>query len=84
MILYELLGCPKCTGDLRIEKDLWGDYVQCNKYGFVHDLCKNKKGIFKLESYSRNVNSIKNRFTQKQKKAGVSNEVMEIQKLSTV
>ena len=33
-----LKGCPRCRGDLHINKDIYGEYKQCVQCGYMEDL----------------------------------------------
>ena len=33
-----LKGCPRCRGDLRINRDMYGEYKQCVQCGFMEDM----------------------------------------------
>jgi DNA-directed RNA polymerase subunit M/transcription elongation factor TFIIS len=33
-----LKGCPRCRGDLHINKDTYGDYKQCVQCGYLEDM----------------------------------------------
>jgi hypothetical protein len=33
-----LKGCPRCRGDLHINRDMYGDYKQCVQCGFMEDM----------------------------------------------
>ncbi len=33
--MYWLKACPRCAGDLRTEKDIYGAYVACIQCGYV-------------------------------------------------
>lgn len=33
-----LKGCPRCRGDLRIDRDNYGEYKQCVQCGYMQDL----------------------------------------------
>lgn len=33
--MYWLKACPRCVGDLRAEKDIYGAYVACIQCGYV-------------------------------------------------
>ncbi len=32
-----LRGCPRCRGDLRQNRDMYGEYRQCVQCGFLED-----------------------------------------------
>ena len=36
--MWRFKGCPKCHGDIFIEKDLEGWYEKCLQCGYMHDL----------------------------------------------
>lgn len=36
--VLRLKGCPRCNGDMVVEKDEWGWYEQCIQCGHLHDL----------------------------------------------
>ena len=36
-----LKGCPRCRGDLHINKDTYGDYKQCVQCGYLEDMDPN-------------------------------------------
>lgn len=33
-----LKGCPKCSGDMHLNKDLYGQYVTCFQCGYMKDV----------------------------------------------
>lgn len=35
---YKLKSCPRCNGDLMIDKDEYGWYETCLMCGYLHDL----------------------------------------------
>ncbi|MCX6013180.1 MAG: hypothetical protein NTV30_07190 [Chloroflexi bacterium] len=35
---WKFKACPKCKGDMFIEKDMFGWYEQCLQCGYLHDL----------------------------------------------
>ena len=37
-IMLRLKSCPRCRGDLLLERDSWGWYEQCIQCGYLHDL----------------------------------------------
>jgi len=36
--MFRLKACPKCGGDLKIEKDSYGQYKQCVQCGWIRDI----------------------------------------------
>ena len=36
--IFRLKSCPRCKGDLVLERDQWGWYEQCIQCGYLHDL----------------------------------------------
>ena len=36
--MLKLKGCPRCGGDLRADRDLYGSYEQCIQCGYMKDL----------------------------------------------
>lgn len=36
--MLKLKSCPKCKGDLLIDKDMYGWYEQCIQCGYQHSL----------------------------------------------
>ncbi len=36
MVFYK--SCPKCTGDMHIRRDLYGDFRECLQCGLLQDL----------------------------------------------
>ena len=36
--MLKLKGCPKCQGDVRIDRDQYGWYEQCMQCGSLYDL----------------------------------------------
>ena len=36
-----LKACPKCRGDVVLDKDLYGRYVRCLQCGFLRDTAEN-------------------------------------------
>lgn len=40
---WRFKACPKCKGDVFIEKDMFGWYEQCLQCGHMHDLEVNDK-----------------------------------------
>ncbi len=37
-MVIKFKGCPKCQGDLYLNRDSYGRYVSCIQCGFVKDL----------------------------------------------
>ena len=44
MVMWELKKCPRCGGDMFIEKDLYGWYERCLQCGYCGEL----KGLDEL------------------------------------
>ena len=40
-----LKSCPRCGGDLHINRDIYGDYRECLQCGLMEDI-ENPRGIF--------------------------------------
>ena len=38
MVYYK--ACPKCTGDMHIRQDLYGDFKECLQCGLLQDLAE--------------------------------------------
>ncbi|SVB30297.1 uncharacterized protein METZ01_LOCUS183151 [marine metagenome] len=38
MVYYK--ACPKCTGDMHIRRDLYGDFKECLQCGLLQDLAE--------------------------------------------
>ena len=36
-------GCPKCHGDLYLNKDMYGKYISCLQCGYMKDLPRESK-----------------------------------------
>ena len=36
--ILKLKGCPRCKGDIVLERDHWGWYEQCIQCGYLRDL----------------------------------------------
>lgn len=36
--MWRLKGCPKCGGDVFVDRDISGWYEQCLQCGYLHDL----------------------------------------------
>ena len=36
--MLKLKSCPKCHGDVVVDRDQWGWYEQCIQCGYLHDL----------------------------------------------
>jgi len=36
--MWRFKSCPKCNGDVDIERDQWGWFEQCLQCGYLHDL----------------------------------------------
>ena len=43
-------GCPKCHGDLHVDSDLYGTYIQCLQCGFTLDMATVLEAKRALES----------------------------------
>ena len=43
-------GCPKCHGDLHVDRDLYGTYIQCFQCGFMLDMADILEAKRSLES----------------------------------
>ena len=37
-MMWRLKSCPRCNGDVGVERDHWGFYEQCIQCGYLHDL----------------------------------------------
>jgi len=35
--MWKLKGCPRCKGDLELDRDEWGWYEQCIQCGYMDD-----------------------------------------------
>ena len=40
MVFYK--SCPKCTGDMHIRRDLYGDFKECLQCGLLQDLVEKR------------------------------------------
>ena len=40
MVTIKFKACPKCRGDLRLCKDMSGQYLSCLQCGYLKDLVK--------------------------------------------
>ena len=38
LAMWRLKGCPKCKGDVELDRDQWGWYEQCIQCGYLFDL----------------------------------------------
>lgn len=38
MAWWKFKSCPRCGGDLFIDKDMYGRFEQCIQCGYTHDL----------------------------------------------
>lgn len=38
-----LKSCPRCHGDLNVDRDMYGPYVECIQCGYVKDLDRMSK-----------------------------------------
>jgi len=38
MVLWKFKSCPRCDGDIFIDRDPYGWYEQCLQYGYRRDL----------------------------------------------
>ena len=38
--MIKFKGCPKCKGDLYLNKDMYGKYFNCLQCGYMKDLAK--------------------------------------------
>ena len=38
MVWWKLKSCPRCDGDMFIDRDLYGWYEQCIQCGYARDL----------------------------------------------
>ena len=43
-------GCPKCHGDLYVDRDLYGTYIQCFQCAFMVDVAAALEAKRSLES----------------------------------
>jgi len=37
-VRWRLKGCPRCKGDVVVERDRWGWYEECIQCGYLRDL----------------------------------------------
>ena len=40
MVMWKLKSCPRCRGDIAIERELDGWYEQCLQCGYLRDLAR--------------------------------------------
>lgn len=40
-----LRGCPRCKGDLQVNRDTYGSYRKCVQCGHIEDLDKKSQGL---------------------------------------
>ena len=38
VVRLRLKSCPRCKGDIVIDRDQWGWYEECIQCGYLHDL----------------------------------------------
>ena len=43
MIFFK--GCPKCGGDLYLDSDIYGDYLNCLQCGYAADLAMESRAV---------------------------------------
>ena len=54
---FRLKSCPRCKGDIVIERDRWGWYEQCIQCGYLRDLEMPIDVEIKSEQISKNQSS---------------------------
>ena len=47
--MLKLKGCPRCGGDLRADRDLYGSYEQCIQCGYMKDLSNAERLLARLD-----------------------------------
>ena len=50
--MLRLKGCPRCKGDVVVERDQWGWYEQCIQCGYLRDL-QNAVEVKQQEAHKR-------------------------------
>jgi len=59
MVWWKFKSCPRCDGDMFIDRDLYGWYEQCIQCGYARDL----RSTVKLEQQQAcGVKEVKGRF----------------------
>jgi len=38
LAIWRLKGCPRCRGDMVLDRDEWGSYEQCIQCGYLLDV----------------------------------------------
>ena len=38
LAIWRLKGCPRCRGDMVLDRDKWGSYEQCIQCGYLLDV----------------------------------------------
>ena len=36
--MLQLKGCPRCQGDLNVNRDMYGEYQECLQCGYMKDI----------------------------------------------
>ena len=44
--MVEFKACPRCTGDLKLTRDMYGDYRECLQCGYTKDIIPEPKTNF--------------------------------------
>ena len=44
--MVEFKACPRCTGDLKLTRDMYGDYRECLQCGYTKDILPEPKKNF--------------------------------------
>ncbi|MCY3543235.1 MAG: hypothetical protein OXI16_15315 [Chloroflexota bacterium] len=44
--MVEFKACPRCAGDLKLTRDMYGDYRECLQCGYTKDIIPEPKTNF--------------------------------------
>ena len=36
--MIQLKACPRCSGDIKLNRDIYGNYAECLQCGFMRDI----------------------------------------------
>ena len=51
--MVHLKGCPRCGGDIHINRDMYGEYRECLQCGLIQDIEKPDGSIRKVMAKSK-------------------------------
>lgn len=47
MVLFK--ACPRCKGDITLDRDIYGPYMRCLQCGYLRDLPQEKRAVVEVK-----------------------------------